>query len=136
MPCPYFEPQRIAAAPQSSRARLPLIHEYDGLCCAHSEAFAAPSQMRFRYCNHGYSKGSCPNFPATDTRSAFRYASIRETSKTIELLCIEEQDYAPLRWHSVCYFFEEERLEPEIADACMRAQILAFCRSYLQRLPA
>ena len=133
MPCPYFEPQAVAAAPQHASARLPLLDEYDGVCRAHPEPIPAPAERRFRCCNHGYSYNLCDLFPAASSQSCFRYTVLRESSDGLDILCVEERNYAPVRWHPAHYRFESAALEPELADACMRAQALAFCRSYLQR---
>lgn len=133
MPCPYFEPQGVARDPQHANARLPLLDEYDGLCHASEEPLAIPLALRFRCCNHGYSHGCCERFPKSELRSGLRYDVVRRSATALEIICVEEQQYAPWRWHSVRYFFEGERMEPEVADVCMRAQLLAFCRSYLKR---
>ena len=136
MPCPYFEPQAVATSPQHVNARLPLIDEYDGLCRAGLEPAPAPAERRFRCCNHGNSRGLCEIFPAADARSCFRYTVVRQSAAGLEIICIEEQNYAPLRWHPTEYCLATGRLEPEVPDACMRAQALAFCRSYLERFPS
>ena len=133
MPCPYFEPQKVVENSHHPNARLPLLQEYDGLCHAGSEPVQAPAELRFDCCNRGYSKGSCARFPLAEARSSMRYSILRRTSATLELICIEEQNYAPLRWRSVQFFLESKRLEPELDDACITAQAIAFCRSYLGR---
>ena len=133
MPCPYFQPQRVATAARHASARLPLFEEYDGLCHATGTPLAAPADLRFQYCNHGYSRGACDRFPGAEVRSGIRYDVVRRTPVALEILCVEEQNYAPLTWHSMQYFFEGERIEPKLTDECVRAQLLAFCRSYLKR---
>lgn len=133
MPCPYFEPQRVAAHPEHTNARLPLIDEYEGLCHARVEPVAAPAALRFQSCNHGYSRGCCEFFPLDDTRSCLRYSVIASTATALDLICIEEEAYAPVRWHSVHYVLETGDLEPDPGEVPMRAQALAFCRSYLAR---
>lgn len=136
MPCPYFEPQRVATRPLQSTARLPLIEEYDGLCHAHAELTSAPADLRFRCCNHGYSRGSCERVPVADVRSSARYNVVRRSESTLNVLCIEEQNYAPLRWQAVEYSIASDRLMVEVKDVCLAAQLLAFCRSYIKRFPA
>ncbi len=133
MPCPFFEPQRIATDPQHANARLPLLDEYDGLCHAQAETITAPATLRFGCCNHGYSRGCCDRFPAGEIRSGLRYDVVRRSPAALEIVCVEEQQYAPLRWQSIRYFFDTERIEPELTDLCMRAQVVAFCRNYLKR---
>ena len=133
MPCPYFAPRSIAAQPQKPNARLPLIDEYEGWCHAGSGPIEAPAELRFRCCNHGYSKGCCERFPSGDARSSLRYNVVKVVENTLELVCIEEQNYAPLRWRTLQYFSTTQHLEPEPEDACTQAQAIAFCHSYLRR---
>ncbi len=136
MPCPYFEPQRVATDPLYATARLPLIDEYDGVCHAHRELIGAPPALRFRCCNHGYSRGGCDRLPVADVRSCARYNVVRRSESTLEILCVEEQNYAPMRWQSIQYSIANDRLALELTDVCLTAQLLAFCRSYLKRYPA
>jgi hypothetical protein len=133
MPCPYFAPRSIAARPQNPNARLPLIDEYEGWCHAGSEPIEAPAELRFRFCNHGYSKGCCERFPSREARSSLRYHVANAVDNTLELVCIEEQNYAPIRWRKFQYSSGSQRLEPEPEDACTQAQAIAFCESYLRR---
>lgn len=135
MPCPYFEPQQVVTEPEHVNARLPLLDEYDGSCHAAGNAFAVPPELRFRCCNHGYSRGCCGHFPADELRSSLRYNVAARTAITLDLICVEEQDYAPLRWHAIQYFIENEQISPEPSAACTRAQVVAFCRAYLKRFP-
>jgi len=58
---------------------------------------------------------------------------VRVVENTLELVCIEEQNYAPLRWRTLQYFSTTQHLEPEPEDACTQAQAIAFCHSYLRR---
>jgi hypothetical protein len=136
MACPLFEPQHATAPPEHAAARLPLIDEYDGLCRAGEQPFPIPTGMRFRCCNHGNSRGTCVHFPAGEQRSALRYEIVSRTASSLELLLLEERDYAPHAWQTVRYILAGESLEPEIADIVKQAQIRAFCRSFLIRFPA
>lgn len=136
MPCPYFEPQRVATDPLHASARLPLIEEYDGICHAHAELINAPASLRFRCCNHGYSRGGCERIPLAEVRSSARCNVVRRSESTLGVLCVEEQNYAPLRWQSIEYSIAGDRLLMELSDVCLAAQLLAFCRSYVKRFPA
>jgi len=135
MACPYFEPQHVNASPEHAAARMPLIDEYDGLCRAASAPFPVPGQLRFRCCNHGNSRRTCAHFPADEMRSALRYEIIGRTAAALELLLVEERDYAPYAWQTIRYFVAGELLDPEIADVAKQAQIRAFCRSFLEHFP-
>lgn len=132
MPCPLFEPVKAASNPQHVNARLPLIEEHDGVCHAASDPFAVPSDLRFRCCNHGYSTG-CLHLPPEEKRSALRYSVMAHTGDVIEVICVEEKDYAPVKWLRMRYVITTGLLEAPIDDVCMKAQALAFCQSYLRR---
>lgn len=131
MPCPFFEPQRTLIPRTQAGGRLPLIDEYDGLCHAAAEPAAVPDDARFRLCNHGNSKGLCALFPDAEERSCLRYEVKGQEDGKLIILCIEEQAYAPVRWYSVQYVPNQDRLEPEPQDRCVRAQAFAVARSYV-----
>jgi hypothetical protein len=130
MPCPYFEPQQVAVL--SGSIRLPLIEEYNGICRAGSEPIPAPASLRFHCCNHGNSAGICSRIPAEAPRSSQRFDITGSSAASLEILLVEEMHYAPVAWRRVRYFIGSESLEPEVPDVCMRAQVIAFCRSFLK----
>jgi hypothetical protein len=135
MPCPYFEPRQVVAS--SGNVRLPLIEEYDGICRASAEPLPAPASLRFQCCNHGNSAGTCARFPADATRSSRRFDIAANAVKpdeitSLEVLLVEELQYAPVAWRRVRYSIGSESLEPDILDRCTRAQVIAFCRSFLK----
>lgn len=136
MPCPYFEPLWPAGSPAYADARLPLIQEYDGSCHATDPISAAPSDLRFRCCNHGYSRGECSRFPQAEPLSALRYHVVRRTPDAVELLCIEEIDHRPGRHFRFVYDVRAALLQPTAVNQRLQAQALAFCRSYIQRFCA
>ncbi len=135
MACPYFEPRQTVSQPTLPNARLPLIDEYDGVCRAGCELSPVDAATRLRLCNHGNVRGACDHFPVAEKRSAFRFEVVRHSPLQLELLFIEEAFYAPLAWRKLVFRMEGERLEPNPADPCERAQLLAFCRSYLRHHP-
>lgn len=130
MPCRYFEPLHLAADRQYVGARVPLLEEYDGVC--HAAGLPVEAEFRFSCCNHGYGR-DCGRLPAGAATLLYRYTVAARTGDGLEVLCIEEQQFAPQAWQRVMYVQEGERLEPEISDPCMRAQIVSFCRSYLKK---
>lgn len=134
VPCPFFEPQRVISLVNATAGRRPLIDEYDGLCHAAGAPAPVPEAARFRLCNHGNSRSGCEIFPASETRSCLRYEVVERSETTLRVLCIEEQNYAPVRWYSIDYTCCDAHMEPDPPDFCVRAQLLAFCRSYLVRV--
>jgi hypothetical protein len=133
MPCPRFEPVKVVSDPQHANARLPLIDEYDGICHAVAEPFDAPSELRFRNCNHGNSAGACQHFPSGEKRSSLRYSVTGQQGDTLTVVCVEEENYTPVRWSNIRYSVTTGQLETPIQDPSLRAQALAFCQSYLRR---
>lgn len=136
MPCPYFEPREVTARSEDATPalgiRLPLIEEYDGFCRAGSEPFPAPASLRFHCCNHGNSAGTCGRFPTNARCSSQRFDMAGGSSGSLEILLVEELHYAPAAWRRVRYSVGSETLDPEIGNVCMRAQVIAFCRSFLK----
>ena len=131
MPCPFFEPQHPVEHRTHVNARLPLIVEYSGVCHARRDApVPAPEDMRVG-CNHGYSRDECTHFPLESSAAALRYSVLGRDGAVLDLLCIEESGYAPIRWHTLRYVAATDALEPQVTSKCMNAQALAFCRSYL-----
>jgi hypothetical protein len=132
MPCPYFEPQRVAAQPAQAAVRLPLIEEYEGLCHAGFVPLPAPADVQFHCCNHGNCAGRCSHFPANALRTSHRFHATRNSPACLEIVHVEELNYTPLAWRPVKYSSGDGLLEPDSSDICVRSQILAFCRSYLK----
>jgi hypothetical protein len=133
MPCPFFEPVCVVTDRTHQGARLPLIDEYEGRCRAAVEPITVPVDLRFRACNHGYSRQLCGFFPPAEVRSSIRFNVVGLDGEIMELLCVEERDYAPHRWTRFRYCIHTGSVDPGIADVCAQAQLVAFCRSYLKR---
>jgi len=136
MPCRYFEPLQIAPVPFHPNARLPLIDEYEGLCHAETEAIPVPAEIRFAGCNHGNRDTSCGRFPVASERAVLRLTVAKQDPDSLEIVAIEEANHSPLRWQTIRFLLRSEELVPDLTEVCQRAQLLAFCRSYLQKAAA
>ena len=62
-----------------------------------------------------------------------RYELLRRTETELEVMIIEEQNYAPAGWRIVRYSTGSGLVTPEVDEPCLRAQVVAFCRTYLSR---
>ena len=133
MPCRYFEPLQVVTVPFHPNARLPLIHEYEGLCHACSQPVPVPADSRFTGCNHGNREHSCGRFPADSDGSVLRLTVATRDSDALQILAIEEAEHRPVRWQTVRFLLRSEELMPDPGGICRRAQVIAFCRSYLKR---
>jgi hypothetical protein len=130
MGCPFFQPTEAVSQPTHPGARLPLILEYNGLCHASAAGVPVPDEMRFRCCNHGYSRSQCGHFPVAETVSCFRYTVVSETPEQLEILCVEERDHTPVRWQRVQFDIFDNRVHAGLS-LCARSQAEAFSRAYL-----
>lgn len=130
MPCPFFEPLRIVSSAELRNARLPLIEEYAGRCLNLPEAAAEACGY---HCNHGYALGGCRHFPTGGRNSANRYSLLSRNGEELDLLFINEEDYAPAATRMLHYSIGANELLEHDVDPAIAAQAAAFCRSYLKR---
>jgi hypothetical protein len=133
MPCLYFEPTKPVDQPLHERTRLPLIEEYEGRCHALPQPFAVSEDLRWQCCNQGYSLGRCAHFPANGLAGAFRYSVTVHAMDSLEVIWIEERDYAPFRHGALHFNISEGGFLETGLEALLITQALAFCRSYLKR---
>jgi hypothetical protein len=136
MPCPFFQPTREVHEPTYRSGRLPLIDEYDGICRATEQPYPPDRETLFRCCNHGYSTGTCLRIPADAGRSSIRYSILGRTPVSLEIICVEETNYEPQRWHKFEYLVETAEVKSDELTECIRAQAIAFCRAYIRHFPA
>src|ERR1700761_3358554 len=125
MPCPVFSPTRVVDDPLYRGGRLPLIDEYEGICTAQHESPGPNRETLFRFCNHGYSQGHCPRFPASEDTSCVRYSIASRTAYSLEVICVEEAHHEPQRWHKFEYLLDRSEMRGNIPTECIRAQAVA-----------
>jgi hypothetical protein len=130
VPCPLFEPLAKVVPARDPEPRLPLIHEYDGICHAGEERI--DPEHRFHCCNRGNAKGTCASFPANLALTAIRFSVTARTASALTVLMVEEHNHWPGAWKTIDFMISEKRVTPEVSDVCRRAQILRFCDSYLE----
>ena len=134
MPCPFFEPTLVAFDPQSAFGRLPLIAEYNGICHRDGTAINERSPLRFEGCNQGHLQSECPHVHQIESRVSRRFSVRERTDTTLRVIVLEEGYHYPVRWREVVYLIPERQLTEEGGDEIERAQIRAFCVSYLHLL--
>lgn len=109
--------------------RLPLIHEFEGIC--HAGQIDTSAEQPFKFCNHGYAKGHCASFPESVSLSAVRFSVVSRTDSSFTVVVVEEEDHWPRSWSSFEFVIQDGRIVPAIEDNCRRAQVFQFCLSYL-----
>lgn len=142
MPCPFFEPRNIAEEPthRFGFGRLPLIDEYDGVCHLREARPVLDARLRFEACNTGFANSSCSDWNRhlevlSNRRPVLRFSIQTRQQDILNVTVVEEIGYAPARWRTVTFQAASQTFEPDITEPCERAQLLAFCQSYLQRFP-
>ncbi len=147
MSCPFFEPLAVAALPEripseqgfkQTNGRLPLIEEYDGLCHAASAgpSLPVPTELRRTCCNMGNSNGACSLCPEKFWERSIRFTVSSRSQNTLDVLCIEEERFAPVQLHRLSFSVGDSELIADGPGVTISAQALAFCKSYLARFQA
>jgi hypothetical protein len=136
MPCPAFHPTREVNERTRTGGRFPLINEYDGVCKVDGTPYTPDRDTLFRCCNHGYSGGACPRIPSEAAHSSLRYSILVRGKDSLQVMCVEETDYEPRKWHTFEYVVETAEVKCDALTDCMRAQAAAFCLAYVRRFPA
>jgi hypothetical protein len=139
MACPFFEPDQPVE--MQHPFRLPLIDEYTGYCHLRGSAVTREANPRLRLlgCNHGNLQRVCAFLNQQDGSGArgrpARFSVRRRGADRLWVLFVEEENGRPYAWQEFEYHPQDGSVLPDLVDACRRAQLLAFCRSYLTRYP-
>jgi hypothetical protein len=136
MPCPVFYPTSQVSEPTRTGGRLPLINEYEGVCKADAEPYTPDPDTLFRCCNHGYSRGACSRIPLDAAQSSVRYSILGRRDASLQVMCVEETNHEPQKWHRFEYVVETAEVKCDSLTECMRAQAAAFCLAYVRRFPS
>lgn len=125
MACPFFEPrQKLETGPLTHVPRLPLGAAYSGVCRVTPGDARIPTDDHQReFCNHGYARGACEDFPAESPGDAIRFStqSTADAKQTV-LVYIVEKNHAPLTHEIV-----------EFPAGCLRDELLfSQARAFVQ----
>jgi hypothetical protein len=93
---------------------------YSGVCRSRAEPLVPSEEHQREFCNCGYARGLCSDFPAEAAADAVRFSAAGEAGK---LVYVFEKDHAPLR-HGVL-----ELASTGGEDALLILQARAFMRS-------
>jgi hypothetical protein len=98
MPCPFFLPEEpLDASGWVIPPRAPLGKAWTGTCCADPSRPTRPNtDALWKWCNFGYARGVCPQFPEGHTDDAVRFATVAG-----KLQWIVESDHVPVRFGEV-----------------------------------
>jgi hypothetical protein len=105
------------------------------VCQADEQPYTPDRDTLFRCCNHGYSHGACSRIPPEVAQSSVRYTILGRRGTSLQVMCVEEMNYEPHRWHKFEYSVDTAEVNCDALTECMRAQARAFCLAYIRRFP-
>jgi hypothetical protein len=133
MACPYFFPTaRLENAKWEIPPRLPLGDAYAGECRATPARFQPDEPHLKDFCNVGYGRGSCGQFPSDGLVDAVRFHIRDESNERIRIQSVAEKDC----WPAGASELECATAPREIRgtdDEILAKQALVFVESYLRR---
>jgi hypothetical protein len=122
MACPFFRPLRPI---EWSSGRAPLGAIFEGECERHGVAEA-------RFCNFGYARGSCAEFPDNWAADAVRFSVAGNADGIVNIVWILEKDHAPVE-HGVLEYMESTSAFVAEPAGVLGVQARVFVENYLRR---
>jgi hypothetical protein len=133
MACPYFFPTaRLENGTWVIPPRLPLGDAYAGECRATQARFQPDESHLRNFCNVGYGRGSCGQFPCDGGIDAVRFHIREESNDLIRIQCVAEKDCWPAGGCEI----ESATARREIRgteDEILAKQASVFVESYFRR---
>jgi hypothetical protein len=122
MACPFFRPLRPI---EWSSGRAPLGAMFEGECERRGTAAA-------RFCNFGYARGSCAEFPDNSAADAVRFSVTGNADGIVKIVWILEKDHAPVE-HGFLEFMESTSAFVAEPEGVLGVQARVFVENYLRR---
>lgn len=134
MACPFFQPTEMwDDSDWLAPPRLPLGDAHLGVCRAAGGYFEPAHEIQRSYCNRGYGRYGCGQFPPGATADAVRFSLVSDAHGVLAILYVRERDYGPMDHGRTDYRERSGDCSPPIDDPILRAQISAFVMSYQRR---
>jgi hypothetical protein len=121
VPCPFFRPLRQM---EWSSGRAPLGAIFEGDCERHGTGDA-------RFCNFGYARGSCAEFPDGPAADAVRFSVLESAPGIVRMIWILEKDHAPVE-HGFLEYAESTRAFSAEPEGVLAVQARVFVENYLR----
>jgi hypothetical protein len=122
MACPFFKPLRPV---EWSTGRAPLGAIYEGEC-ERSGTGAA------RFCNFGYARGLCAEFPDDSSADAVRFSVSANAGGIVKIVWILEKDHAPVE-HGLLEYTKSTGAFVAEPLGVLAIQARVFVENYLRR---
>ena len=122
MACPFFRPLRPT---EWSTARAPLGAIFEGECERGGSGEA-------RFCNFGYARGLCAEFPDGSAADAVRFSVSGTAKGIVKIVWILEKDHAPLE-HGLLEYTKSTGAFVAEPSGVLAVQARVFIENYLRR---
>ena len=122
MACPFFKPMR---AMEWSSGRAPLGAIFEGECERSGTAEA-------RFCNFGYARGLCADFPDWSAADAVRFSVSGNADGIVKIVWIFERDHSPVE-HGFLEYSELKGAFVAEPVGVLAVQAKVFIENYLRR---
>lgn len=133
MACPYFYPlQRLETGQWLVPPRFPLGEAFAGECRAAGGPVAPDSRTLATFCNTGYAREHCRQFPAGQGADAVRFHICSTDLGTLSVQYIQERGCWPLH-HGIIEFSPAGERRTSAGTEILDRQACAFVESYLSR---
>jgi hypothetical protein len=99
MACPFFDPAARVDGAWAGPGRYPLGALHSGICRARpSEPVLPDPEILREYCNFGYARGQCRDFPEDGAPDAVRFGIAGEHAGLIRIHYVAERDHHPFAY--------------------------------------
>jgi hypothetical protein len=133
MACPYFFPTaRLENGSWVIPPRVPLGDGYAGECRATAVQFQPDESHLRNFCNMGYGRGVCEQFPRDGSVDAIRFHVREESAELIRIQCVAEKDCWPAGGSDLEYSIAAREIQGA-NDPMVAKQAAVFVESYLRR---
>jgi hypothetical protein len=134
MACPFFDPAGRVDGEWAGPGRYPLGALHSGVCRARPSEPLLPSQDILRqYCNFGYARGQCPDFPEEGAPDAVRFGIAGDHAGLVRIHYVAESDHHPFAYSLLEYDTASGRLLTQIEPELALNQARTYIEHYLQR---
>lgn len=134
MACPFFQPAETWHDSEwLAPPRLPLGEAFRGVCRVRGELYEPGRETLRLYCNRGYARNGCGQFPADATADALRFSLVSDRDGVLIVQYIFERDYSPVDHGRIEFVERSAEWSSPLEDPIAWVQAKAFVESYRKR---
>ena len=133
MACPFFDPAARVDGDWAGPGRYPLGALHSGICRARPLEPVLPSPDILRqWCNFGYARGQCPDFPVEGAPDAVRFGIAGDEGGLVRIHYVAERDHHPFGYKLLEYDTASGRLLTPIEQEHALNQVTTYVEHYIR----